>query len=83
MAIHVDKSSDKGPENRMDKIITTTSKVLKDNLEEKAIGHRIRDEETAQRLRDETERSIQKTREFEKALGIALQTIQRLEQEVE
>ena len=69
MAIHGDKSSDKGPENRMEKIITPTSKVLK---EEKAIGQRIRDEETAQRLRDETERSIQKTRELEKALGIAL-----------
>ena len=59
MAIHRDKSNDNGPENRMEKIITLTSKVLKDNLEEKAIGQRIRDEETAQHLRDETERSIQ------------------------
>ena len=49
MAIHGDKSSDKGPENRMEKIITPTSKVLKDNLEEKAIGQRIRDEEIIQR----------------------------------
>ena len=38
MSIHGDKSSDKGPNNRMEKIITPMSKVLKDNLEEKVIG---------------------------------------------
>ena len=83
MAIHSDKSSDKGPENRIEKILPSTSKVIKDSLEETAIGQRIRDEETIQKLRDETGRSDQKTREFEKALGIALQTIQRLEKEEE
>ena len=57
--------------------------MIKDSLEETAIGHRIRDEEIINRLRDETDGSDQKTRELEKALGIALQTIQRLEKDEE
>ena len=83
MAIHKDKSSDKGLENRIEKILPLASKVFKDSLEEIAIVQRIRDEKTIQRLRDETDRADQKTREFEKALGIALQAIQRIEKEEE
>ena len=52
-------------------------------MEEIAIVQRIRDAETLQRLRDETERADQKTREFEKALVIVLHAIPRLEQEEE
>ena len=55
--------------------------MIKDSLEETTIGQRIRDEEIIQRLRDETDGSDQKTRDLEKALGIALQTIQRLEKD--
>ena len=83
MAIHSDKSSDKGPENRREKILPSTSQMFKDSLEEIAIVQRIRDAETLQRLRDETERADQKTREFEKAPVIALPTLRRLEQEEE
>ena len=62
--MHSDKSSDKGPEKRIEKILPLTSKVFKDSLEEIAIVQRIRDEETIQRLRDETDKADQKTREF-------------------
>ena len=64
MAIHSDHLSDKGPENRIEKILPSTSKVFKDSLEEIAIVQRIRDAETLQRLRDEIHRADQKTREF-------------------
>ena len=60
MPIHSDKSSDKGPENRIEKILPLTSKVFKDSLEEIAIVLRIRDEETIQRLRDEQIELIRK-----------------------
>ena len=59
MTIHGDKSNDKEPENRKEKILLLTSKVIKDSLEETAIGQRIRDEEIIQRLRDEVDRSDQ------------------------
>ena len=52
-------------------------------MEEIAIVQRIRDAETLQRLRDETDRADHITREFEKAQVIALQAIRRLEQEEE
>ena len=42
IAIHRDKSSDKGPENRTEKILPSTSKVFKNSLEEIAIVQRIR-----------------------------------------
>ena len=72
MAIRRDKSSDKGPKNRIQKILPLTGKVFKDSLEE-----------TLQRLSNEKDRADQKTRECKKALVIALQTLQRLEQEEE
>ena len=81
MAIHSDKSSDKGPEHRIEKILPLTSKVFKDSLEEIGIVRRIRDAETLQRMNNEKDRDDQKSREFEEALRIALQTIRRLEQE--
>ena len=83
MPIHSDKSSDKGPENRIEKILPSTSKVFKDSLEEIAIVQRIRDAETLQRMSDEKDNADQKCREFEEALVIALQAIGRLEQEEE
>ena len=52
-------------------------------MEEIAIVQRIRNDEIIQRLKDETDRNDQKTREFKKALGIALQAIQRSEKEEE
>ena len=57
--------------------------MFKDSLEEIAIVQRIRNAETLQRLSHEKDRTDQKTREFEKALVIVLQTIRRLEQEEE
>ena len=57
IAIHCDKLSDKGPENRIEKILPSTSKVFKDSLEEIAIVQRIRDTETLQRMSDETDRA--------------------------
>ena len=83
MAIHSDKSSDKGPENRIEKILPFTSKVFKDSLEEIEVVRRIRDAETLQRMSDEKDRAEQRSREFEEALVIALQAIRRLEQEEE
>ena len=83
MAIHRVKLSDKGPENRIEKILPWTSKVFKDSLEEIAIVQRIRDAETLQRLSDEKDRADQKCREFKEALVTALQAIRRLEQEEE
>ena len=84
MAIHSDKLSDKGPENRIEKILLPlTSKVFKDILEEIVIVPRIRDAETLQRMSNEKDRDDQKSKEFEEALVIALQAIQKLEQEEE
>ena len=45
MAIHSDESSDKRPENRIEKILPSMSKVFNDSLEEKAKVQRIRDAE--------------------------------------
>ena len=83
MAIHSDKSSEKGPENRIEKILPSTSKVFKDSMKEIVIVQRIRDAETLHTLSNEKDRADQRTREFEKALVIALQAIRRLEQEEE
>ena len=83
IAIHSDKSSDKGPENRIEKILPSTSKVFKDSLEEIALVQRIRDAETLQRQSDEKDRADQKCREFKEALVLALQAIRRLKQEEE
>ena len=84
MAIHSDKLSDKGPENRIEKILLPlTTKVFKDILEEIVIVPRIRDAETLQRMSNEKDRDDQKSKEFEEALVIALQAIQKLEQEKE
>ena len=67
MAIHSDKSSDKGPENRIEKILPSTSKVLKDSLEEIEIVRRISDAETIQRISNEKDRAYQKSRELKKS----------------
>ena len=57
MTMHSDKSSDKGPENRIEEILPSTSKVFKDSLKEIAIVQRIRDTETLQRLSNEKDRA--------------------------
>ena len=79
MVIHSDKLSDRGPENSIEKILSSQSKVFKDSLEEIAPVLRNMDAETLQRMSDERDRTDQKNRELEESLGIALQVIKRLE----
>ena len=57
--------------------------MFKDNLEEIAPVRRNMDAETLQQRSDERDTTDQKNRELEEALGIALQTIKRLEGRVQ
>ena len=79
MVIHSDKLSDRGPENSVEKILPSQSKVFKDSLEEIATVRRNKDAETLQQMIDRRDRADQKCRELGESLGIVLQAIQRLE----
>ena len=80
MVIHRDKCSDKVPGGNREKIFISKIEVFNDTLEDIAPIPNNMEVEMVKQWEEETDRINLRSRELEKSLGIALQTIKRLEE---